>query len=239
MASSFSDKDEIKGDGKEDPSVNLEWVIKLPKVELHAHLSGSIRQNTLLELVREQGFTAVEERSVIATERTLSQCFTLFSVIHRVVNSRTILTRIVNEVLDDLIQQNVIYAELRTTPRTLPLDKLTKSDYVGIIVNQILATQQQSKYKNLTVRLLLSIDRSQSLISAQENLQLAKDFMKPEKGGLVVGLDFSGNPALNKFADFESVFQEARLANLKVTVQHWRITESRQQLYFHYSEIST
>eukprot|EP00954_Amorphochlora_amoebiformis_P017186 1317502-Amorphochlora_amoeboformis.AAC.1 len=90
--------------GRKD--VTLEFCRKLPKVELHAHLHGSIRDETLLDLMREnsrkgmKGFKGQKAnielekmRVELKEERTLAQCFKLFSLIHSLVASLDIVTR--------------------------------------------------------------------------------------------------------------------------------------------------
>ncbi len=52
-----------------------------------------------------------------AGKRTLSECFQLFDLIHRVTTDHATITRIATEVVEDLAADNVIYAELRTTPK--------------------------------------------------------------------------------------------------------------------------
>ena len=55
-----------------------------------------------------------------AGERTLSEVFLLFGVIHQVTTDHAILTRITQEVIEDFASDNVQYLELRTTPKVLP-----------------------------------------------------------------------------------------------------------------------
>ena len=38
-----------------DPTLSLEFIEKLPKVDLHVHLDGSLRLSTILDLATEQG----------------------------------------------------------------------------------------------------------------------------------------------------------------------------------------
>ena len=54
-------------------------------------------------------------------DRTLAECFQLFDVIHRVTTDHGTVTRITREVVEDLAADNVIYAELRTTPKVTGL----------------------------------------------------------------------------------------------------------------------
>jgi hypothetical protein len=65
----------------------------LPKVELHAHLHGSIRRSTLLEL------SSAKNLSLDCDwDKDSNDCFRLFGVVHSVISSKEVLRRIVREV---------------------------------------------------------------------------------------------------------------------------------------------
>jgi adenosine deaminase len=51
--------------------------------------------------------------------RDINKCFGIFSSIHRLIRTREEMSRIMDEVLEDFMDDNVIYLELRTTPREL------------------------------------------------------------------------------------------------------------------------
>jgi adenosine deaminase len=84
-----------------------EYISVLPKTELHAHLSGSIREETIVELIYKH-YPADESEQQIQVcklkandphdKRDLNECFALFKVLHRIVSSREILYRITMEV---------------------------------------------------------------------------------------------------------------------------------------------
>lgn len=52
-----------------------------------------------------------------AGQRTLAECFKLFDVIHKVTTNLKTVTRIAQEVVQDFAEDNVVYLELRTTPK--------------------------------------------------------------------------------------------------------------------------
>jgi adenosine deaminase len=62
-------------------------------------------------------------------------------------------------------------------------------------------------------RLILSIDRTQTIEQAMETLKLAENNRK-----YIVGLDFSGDPNIKSFARFRSVFDHAKQINLSTTI---------------------
>ena len=91
-------------------TADLEFIKKVPKVELHAHINGCIRDNTLLELLENSGADqeALKKLHVqLGDERSLSQCFDLFSRIHRIVTSVEVVERITREAIEDFAADQV------------------------------------------------------------------------------------------------------------------------------------
>ena len=131
--------------------------------ELHAHLNGSLRKSTFLEFLQEDKLEFEFPDQV-----KMSDAFIIFSLVHRVVNSKQRLSRIVREVLEDFDADNCIYLELRTTPKALP--DISKIEYIQTIEQAIEEFKGRMK-----TRLLVSVNRSQSLQDAWENLDIAKN----------------------------------------------------------------
>ena len=67
----------------------------MTKVELHAHLNGSIRPATLKRLAAERSLDA----ACLGRKRTLEVCFEIFSLIHKCVDSLDIVAAIAREFL--------------------------------------------------------------------------------------------------------------------------------------------
>lgn len=71
--------------------------------------------------------------------------------------------RIVREVVEDLVDQHVVYAELRTTPRQYTCgEEISEKEGIDIILN-VLRTLNEKYENQIRVRLLVSINRSESL----------------------------------------------------------------------------
>lgn len=118
----------------------------MPKIELHAHLNGCIRESTLISLAQERD---VELSPLLHhpnnQRRSLNECFAIFTEISACVTDLEALRRITLEALQDFAAQNVIYLELRSTPKELwktrrktgdessPV-KCTKCEYVKTIL---------------------------------------------------------------------------------------------------------
>lgn len=115
--------------------------------------------------------------------------FPLFSsYIYHLVDSAWALTHTTLSVLRDFAADGVVYLELRTTPRAIPQAGLTKSDYVATILSAIQSFEKEDQ--RLRTKLILSIDRRNTLPEALEVVELCRSF----RGRGVVGLDLCGDP---------------------------------------------
>ena len=213
-----------------------EFCRSCPKVELHAHLHGSARMSTVAAMLEERAAAAgphggggdreeLEQRAaqlhgLIRTIESspasssggglsLEDCFTVFHCIHDAVKWRRDVERLTREVLEDFEADRTVYLELRTTPRRL--EDANRREYVETVLETIQAFTAREDTR-MTVRLILSVDRTGTIDDAAETLRLAQD-------SDVVGLDFSGNPTRGRpFSAFTHVFEAARRAGLRTTV---------------------
>ena len=83
-------------------------------------------------------------------------------MIHSVLETADQLRRITRELIEDLMQDGVVYAEIRTTPRELVVgEHLTEKEGIDVILDEIKQSEQRMGHR-IIVRLLLSINRSES-----------------------------------------------------------------------------
>lgn len=208
-----------------DPEI---LVRKLPKIELHAHLHGSIRLPTLNELSLAAGAGPVHVTVSDEHSGQVEKPFELFPLIHKVVTTKDIVLRILSEMIEDFMAENVIYLEIRTTPRALP-DGTSASEYVRLLTHAI-ATHNALPHRTMLVKLIVSIDRGRSHQDALQTLSLLEQFstvtIPPNTDTsassiiekVIVGVDFSGNPLGGKFMEFQSIFQEIRQLGFNITI---------------------
>lgn len=225
--------------GATPPIEQIDDLIALiPKLELHAHLAGSIRRETLFELASAARITVPNGKI------DLKGAFTLFPIVHKVIASKQILKRVLLEVIEDYMTENTIYLELRTTPRALP-DGTTPEEYVRVLVDAI-NDHNIANGDIMLVKLILSIDRTKSFGEAMEVLNLAKSYDFYDKRSLpsdpiriIVGLDFSGNPLGGTFDDFSPLFDQAKESGLKITLHTAETKELSENISATFEEDET
>ena len=104
-------------------NVTRDLLHRLPKAELHVHLDGSLRPQTLLELGREYGkpMPATDAESLgdymhVQDARNLVEYLERFEITLSVMQTADALERIAYELAEDLAAENVRYAEIRYSP---------------------------------------------------------------------------------------------------------------------------
>jgi len=138
----------------------------------------------------------------------LAAFFPLFSTYtYRLINDADSLTYTTLSVLRDFARDGVVYLELRTTPRAMPAAGLTKADYVRVVLDTIARFEsEEEKFPGMHTRLILSIDRRNTLEEALETASLAERFASQG----VVGLDLCGDPTVTDIAHLAPAFDVAR-----------------------------
>lgn len=197
----------------------LNFYQSLPKVELHRHLEGSIRVETLANIGREHGIhkkgtaalrplVQMGDNEPYSFENFLSK----FATLRLFYRSPDVIGRITREAIEDAAKDNIRYLELRFTPVALskaegfPLDQVI--DWV------IDGAQKGEEIYGVTTRLIASVNRHESPDLAEQVAWLAMD----RKRDGIVGLDLAGNEAEFSAQPFHDIFREARQEGLKITI---------------------
>ncbi|KAJ3020856.1 hypothetical protein HKX48_000086 [Thoreauomyces humboldtii] len=201
----------------------LEFCLRLPKVDLHAHVNGSIPPEALRLLAERklsaaggetgkqaaQGALNVLDAITWKDEFDITDFFPLFRHIYALTNDPESLAFVARAVIEDFARDGVRYVELRSTPRDDPTTGLTKEIYVQTLV----ATLAASTTSQITPRLLLSIDRAKhSPEDASHVVSLA--LSEPS----ILGVDLCGDPHAGSFHAARPAVERAKAAGLAVTL---------------------
>jgi adenosine deaminase len=175
--------------------VTRQWLFELPKVELHCHLDGSLRPETIWELAQDQGVPLpVHSRAEIrqyftAKKRSLSDYLRLFEYTLRVLQEEASIRRAVVELLEDFAAENGRYIEIRFAPLLhlrlgLTPDQVVKAALAGLEEGQsrtgvrgglILCCMRQEDPQR-------SVEVAQLAIRYRQAGVVALDLAGPERG---------------------------------------------------------
>ncbi|KAK6434818.1 hypothetical protein LTR95_009001 [Oleoguttula sp. CCFEE 5521] len=208
---------------------------RLPKAELHAHLSGSVRRETLHTIWQrkqaKQQCLDLEDPSIALKPAgdypTVVSFFQIFNkYIYRLLDDAESIVDVTMSVLEDFRKDGVRYLELRTTPRAIPEQGIDYAEYVHLVRQAIegwnLARYFHSAHAyELEAHLILSVDRSMTLAQAIEVVDVAtanREPLEPGYASRVLGVDLCGNPSVTPISHLAPAFRRARDAGLNVTV---------------------
>jgi adenosine deaminase len=204
----------------ERSTATLDVFRALPKVELHRHLEGTLRLNTMLDIAREHDILIPEDvfglSSLVQMQeeegfsfRTFLSKFNTLRLFYR---SPEAIHRITREAVEDAAKDNIRYLELRFTPAALSrAERFPLNDVMQWVIGSAHAAAGDF---GLIVRLIPSVNRHESPELAEQVAWLAAEHK--DKG--VVGLDLAGNEAEFPSEPFFGVFKEARQAGLHVVI---------------------
>jgi adenosine deaminase len=192
----------------------------LPKVELHRHLEGSLRLDTMLDIAQQHGITIPADVLRLSTlvqiqeedKFTFQNFLAKFNTLRLFYRSPDVIHRITSEAVEDASKDNVKYMELRFTPVALSrAERFPLHDVVDWVIT---SAQEASKKYDVMVRLIASVNRHESTELAEQVAWLAVEHLSDG----MVAIDLAGNEAEFKTEPFYGLIKEARQSGLHVTI---------------------
>lgn len=194
-----------------------QWMTEMPKAELHTHVEGAVRPQTILDIAEEYKLPlpapTVEELKVKIGMRQgedLLAFLKKFDHFRFVFDQPETLQRLAFECIEDNAQENIQYTELRINPRK-NLEKVS----IDQVLDSVLAGMDQAKSQlGVDGRLIASINRSYPVESAMDIARAA--VARKDRG--IVGLDLAGDEVNHPASKFAEVFDYAKANGLRITV---------------------
>lgn len=209
-----------------------------PKAELHCHLDGSLRVETMLDLARQQGKLPIlpsdsreglEEilRQVDASE-TLESYLAWFRYTIPLMQTRTALSRIAYELAEDNSRENVKYLEVRYGPILHTEEGLTLEKVNDAVLEGLRRAERDFGIRTAVIVCGLR-DRYESDSLRQAELAAAY------RGKGVVAFDLAGGEAGHPPKHHLHAFYYARNQLLNLTIhagESWGPDSIHQALFF-------
>lgn len=192
---------------------------RLPKIDLHLHLDGAVRPQTILELGRAHGISLPADTVEGLTPhvrvppdcRSLARFLKTFDVWYPVLRFPDAMTRIAREVCEDAARDNVVYFETRFCPL---LQEAPGFPIEAVIESVLEGLRQGMDATGLRAQAILCCYRSMSGESSVRTAKLALAYR--DRG--VCGIDLAGDERSHPIAPHAEAFSIARRANLPITI---------------------
>lgn len=217
-----------------DPTV-ASTLRTMPKIELHRHLEGSLRLETLLSIAVQHHITMPRfdieglrpfVQFMPGEPRTMRHFLNKFAVLRMFYRSETIIKRVTAEVIADAAHDHVRYMELRFTPQAL--NNLIKCSFDQVVTWVCDSAREAGREHGVQVGLILSMNRHESPDIGASVVQSAIDHCAEG----VVGIDLAGQERDYSAKPFRDLFERARTFGIGVTAHagEWLGAESVREV---------
>ena len=190
---------------------------RLPKAELHCHLDGSLRPDTMLELAAERGVTmpapdadSLREYMTVSDAQNLEEYLERFAVTLSVLQSEAALERVAYELAEDAANDGVRYLEVRYAPVLNVREGLSLEQAVEAPLRGLARAEQEL---GVIGRVIVTAIRNMSPGVSQELAELAVAYR--HRG--VVGFDLAGGELGHPARAHARAFEYARSHDLACT----------------------
>jgi adenosine deaminase len=190
---------------------------RLPKAELHCHLDGSLRVETLLELAKGMGswlpahdVPALRTAMRVPDGCTLESYLSSFAVTLGVLQTADALERVAFELAEDSAREGVWYLEVRFAPILNTRLGLSPDDVVAAVARGLARAERET---GIAGRIIVCALRQ---LGPDASLEAAR-FAAGHQADLVVGFDLAGAEAGYPAGVHAAAFRYARESGLACT----------------------
>lgn len=191
----------------------------LPKIELHCHLDGSVRVDTIIDIVKKENIKLesykkddIEKIAKVPNDcKSLNEYLKRFDLPLKVMQSKENLKRITFELLEDAQKENIKYIEVRFAP-LLHLNKgLSISEVIQSVLDGIVEAERIYDIKgNIILCCMRNMSEEDALVVVEEG----KKFL----GKGVVGIDLAGPEEEGFIKKYKRAIELARNYGYNITI---------------------
>ncbi|HCW52596.1 MAG TPA: adenosine deaminase [Clostridium sp.] len=166
-------------------------LFELPKIDLHCHLDGSVRPETIIDIANKENIklnsydiNEIKKEIIVPLNcSSLDEYLRAFTIPNLVMQSKESLRRIAFELYEDAAKENVKYMEVRFAPVLHTVRGLTLEEVIESVLTGIHDAEKKFDIKG---NLILGCMRFMSVEKAFEVVEAGRKFL--DKGVVAVDL---------------------------------------------------
>ncbi len=189
--------------------MNREDIIKLPKLDLHCHLDGSLSK-TFLENALGRTFT-MEELSVSMDCNSLVEYLEKFDIPLEAMNTIENIKSATVDVMRSASDEGVRYIEIRFAPLLSVSDSMKTVDVIEAVIAGL---NEGSKLFNIHGNAICCAMTHHDIEESKAMFKVAREYY----GFGVAGLDLAGDEANHPIGEFKELFGFARDLGMNFTI---------------------
>ncbi len=197
-------------------TLSRDLVRRMPKAELHVHLDGCLRPQTMLDLARDQGVrlpaadvAGLADALFVRHAQSLEEYLERYTITVSVMQTPAALERIAYEFVQDAAADNIRYVEVRYCPALhnsgMPLTRAVEAPLAGF--------QRGQRETGTIVRVIVCGLRTLAPAVSEDLARMAVDYRTDG----VVAFDLAGSELGHPAADHVRAFEHARGHGLACT----------------------
>src|SRR4051795_4652398 len=203
--------------------LDADSIRRAPKALLHDHLDGGLRPETIVDLARRVGYTALPAEDPAALERwfresadsgSLERYLETFDHTVAVMQTVDALSRVARECVEDLAADGVVYAEIRWAPEQHVQEGLTLEQVVEAVLSGFHEGAAISAAAGRTIRVGAIVTAMRHAARSREIAELAVRY----RDDGVVGFDIAGAEAGFPPSRHLDAFEYLRRENFHFTI---------------------
>ncbi|MEA2041616.1 MAG: adenosine deaminase [Bacteroidota bacterium] len=215
----MANEKQSKAPKKEPLKLTREFVKSLPKAELHCHLDGSMRVETILDIAKKENVklpTTDHKKLKNILEpgincKSLEEYLRPFDITAKVLQTEEALIRATYELAEDAAEENIRYLEIRFAP----LWHVKKGLSLNRVVEAVIAGKRKAEKKfNIIIGIIICGIRHTTPADSLRVAQLAVAY----KNRGVVGYDLAGAEKDFPAKDHKEAFYLIINNNINTTV---------------------
>ena len=186
-----------------------EDIIKLPKVELHCHLDGSLSREFVEKRLGRQ--VGKEELSVSNDCTSLAEYLEKFDLPGQCLQDEEGLEEAGYDVLRSMKQENVIYSEIRFAPLLSETDNMNCNKVIEAVLRGL---ERGKKEFGIDFGLIVCAMRHHSTEDNMRMIKTAREYL----GSGVCAADLAGAEAIYPMSEFKNLFQNTHKIGMPFTI---------------------
>ena len=193
-----------------------------PKLDLHLHLDGSFRIETIWQLAKERNI-AMPTNTIEEYEKWLldhsnaedvNDYLKMFDAPLQVMQDKDSISRITKELIDDIAAQGLAYAEIRFAPQLHTKNGLSQKDAIEAVLEGRKKRLENNKNINIGIICCLMCvgDEKINWDANMETATVAHEYL--DKG--VVCIDLAGAEGIVPLKNFAPIIEKAKSYNTPI-----------------------
>ena len=189
--------------------MNREDIIKLPKLDLHCHLDGSLSK-VFLENTLGRSFT-MEELSIDMDCKSLVEYLEKFDIPLEAMNSKENIKAATIDVMKSASIEGVRYIEIRFAPLLSISNSMNTRDVIEAVIEGL---KEGRKLFNIYGNAICCAMTHHDIKDSMAMFKVAREYY----GSGVAGLDLAGDEANHPIGEFEELFGFAKDLGMSFTI---------------------